>query len=125
MGDQSGTIASMCKNLCLLLILGFVVALTQAGPQYKQPSSIYAKPSSNILVKPQLKPSSNFFGNLGNLGGGWTLGKIPGGNPAYGINYGKDNWKVGAGANGQFNFKPPYMKPTYIGVGAQYTFKGK
>merc|ERR1719180_236914 len=123
--------ASMCKNPFLLGSLGCVVAFAQARPQYnfnnfnKQPSNIYAKPSNSIFVKPQLKPSSNFFGNLGNLGGGWTLGKIPGGNPAYGINYGKNNWKVGAGANGQFNFKPPYVKPTYVGVGAKYTFKGK
>merc|ERR1712179_42802 len=51
--------------------------------------------------------------SLGDLGGGWSVGKIPGpqnvgidanggyikGPSAYGINYGRDNWKVGFGAN--------------------------
>merc|ERR1712212_776269 len=120
---QSGGIASMCKNMYLLLVLGFLVAFTQARPQFKP---------SNSFGRPQFKPSSSPFGagagskpSLGNLGGGWNLGKIPGGG-AYGINYGKDNWKVGVGANGNFIPKSPYIKPNYGGVGFSYTFgKGK
>merc|ERR1711962_1218486 len=101
MGDQpvSDRMAIMCKSMSFLLVFGFLVTIIQARPQ----------------IKPQFKPSNPFGATRKpglNLGAGWTLGWKPP-KAAYGINYGKGNWKVGIGAN---------LWPTYGGAGLSYTF---
>ena len=127
----------MCKSMSFLLVFGFLVTIIQVfwnNSHWTDPFEIavlgrrlaiisprccwYHNPQARPQIKPQFKPSNPFGATRKpglNLGGGWTLGKIPGGykkppgaippgwkpppKAAYGINYGKGNWKVGGQSN--------------------------
>merc|ERR1740137_19831 len=106
---KSGTNKMLLVIVILALSTTWVVqARPQRLPGYQSP---FGKPKPNYFGKP--KP--NIFSNLGNLGGGWSLGKIPGKYPsANGLNYQTGKWQFGAGVGG------PLFKPNYAGAGVSF-----